>query len=1134
MEVEKVAPGPVTYTYNCPKELEDMKPVKESLTIDQSKISADMIDAMKPLLEISKKHMWHWKIFPIVLPQPNMMQNETTSGSGPKKKTINIKDLFIAPKFNELEAIATNSQGNPKKLTHEQIQNIHRTGEFSVDSVQFPGQKHTWRLSNILQKGSERSTETMYRNFSSATQLFVVLARELMVGDDFSMRQSINGWSEGFMNILEILIGLPHLETSDIEDKLQEERIKFLVCELNSKDRETTEKIVAFLQQARDSKSLSKLANILPKLPYVFYNLRNNDIDLRLHNEELRSRLKPTLTRIMKTESEGWFPEFRENLIYELKEKNVGNNEIEKQVNKIVMEEYLKRVCKAIQAEKIIQEAGEGITELLVNQLKAGIICQEALETVKEDIKKQLNDEEEQLKIKNPICSQIKAWMERKLKEKESKLTLENQWTAHNKALDACQSAGLEQHAYFLSRDLAFLKNQEPVLRRELKENMKMPVKTFEFETRIWNPNNWKITLKSNNESKRVATVIHSEPDEFEHFDNVEGTSFIINKDVVRTNSTGNAFWRWTNLFHGVWSCIWNFIFWFGIVVPFCSGLSFRSLFCLEEFYPDYKLSQKNGALYKDPESRTETLASRLKILWKHVADKRKEFEAMPDRGLLGKSVSRHINRFNNYFLKGFFGSLMIILFFPICCLAVSSLSIMFALIGPFLIPPFALFGLLMSVLFMDYLYPSVALFPSLIWNILFTGIFTPLASFVVAFVFCPVAAFFIVVFAVLRKSFRQIWDSFLFHLVLKKRARVPAFNNFIAKRIEGPGMASNFFYQVKTEQVLVALEAQMELEELEAFRVQLGDIISSPLEDYHKFIANTMRPFSLTVTKGLGGPYQRLATETSDLLASLGKKVDFRMSQLRLELSPNMKERIKLSERELKLALGRGASMTCGFYPQHIIARTKGGEIEFWEKRRLRLNDWVGLTSKLYSTIFTPEFLTPMQEEDTTFKLKIDHWNLSRYLNMVIESDWHDDLDITQAVRSPKGNLEIPAPSLDPSLFNPSAEINQYRSTFKSNKRFRWALVRRKRPNPQPRLCVPLPVPHPAELILIIHNQDSKVHIELENSQKIISYLSNDLTLHKSRESPTKSELFRNPDRYESDDETEPLKKTCQDKVMI
>eukprot|EP00092_Neocalanus_flemingeri_P044994 GFUD01050107.1.p1 GENE.GFUD01050107.1~~GFUD01050107.1.p1 ORF type:complete len:190 (+),score=30.45 GFUD01050107.1:162-731(+) len=181
MEVEKVAPGPVTYTYNCPKELEDMKPVKESLTIDQSKISADMIDAMKPLLEISKKHMWHWKIFPIVLPQPNMMQNETTFGSGPKKKTINIKDLFIAPKFNELEAIATNAQGNPKKLTHEQIQNIHRTGEFSVDSVQFPGQKHTWRLSNILQKGSERSTETMYRNFSSATQLFVVLARELMV-----------------------------------------------------------------------------------------------------------------------------------------------------------------------------------------------------------------------------------------------------------------------------------------------------------------------------------------------------------------------------------------------------------------------------------------------------------------------------------------------------------------------------------------------------------------------------------------------------------------------------------------------------------------------------------------------------------------------------------------------------------------------------------------------------------------------------------------------------------------------------------------------------------------------------------------------------------------------------------------
>jgi hypothetical protein len=36
------------------------------------------------------------------------------------------------------------------------------------------------------------------------------------------------------------------------------------------------------------------------------------------------------------------------------------------------------------------------------------------------------------------------------------------------------------------------------------------------------------------------------------------------------------------------------------------------------------------------------------------------------------------------------------------------------------------------------------------------------------------------------------------------------------------------------------------------------------------------------------------------------------------------------------------------------------------------REEDWIGLVSALYSEIFSPEFLTPMQETDTTFHLKV------------------------------------------------------------------------------------------------------------------------------------------------------------------
>ena len=36
-----------------------------------------------------------------------------------------------------------------------------------------------------------------------------------------------------------------------------------------------------------------------------------------------------------------------------------------------------------------------------------------------------------------------------------------------------------------------------------------------------------------------------------------------------------------------------------------------------------------------------------------------------------------------------------------------------------------------------------------------------------------------------------------MYHAVIKSRARVPANNSFVARRIAGPGLASNYFLQV-------------------------------------------------------------------------------------------------------------------------------------------------------------------------------------------------------------------------------------------------------------------------------------------------------------------------------------------------
>lgn len=102
----------------------------------------------------------------------------------------------------------------------------------------------------------------------------------------------------------------------------------------------------------------------------------------------------------------------------------------------------------------------------------------------------------------------------------------------------------------------------------------------------------------------------------------------------------------------------------------------------------------------------------------------------------------------------------------------------------------------------------------------------------------------------------------------------------------------------------------------------QVSGVISSPLEVYRRFVTATMRPLSLTLTKAAPGPYHQLTKEVAELLASLEDKVEARTKLLSLGLPDTIRKKIKLSERELKLSVSRGAAMVQTFYPEHVIAR--------------------------------------------------------------------------------------------------------------------------------------------------------------------------------------------------------------------
>ena len=53
---------------------------------------------------------------------------------------------------------------------------------------------------------------------------------------------------------------------------------------------------------------------------------------------------------------------------------------------------------------------------------------------------------------------------------------------------------------------------------------------------------------------------------------------------------------------------------------------------------------------------------------------------------------------------------------------------------------------------------------------------------------------------------------------------------------------------------------------------------------------------------------------------------------------------------------------------------------------------------------------------------LKVKHWNLGRYMNMVLEDEWHDDLDVTRVIQTPKIQSFTGQPDIPLESFNPSA----------------------------------------------------------------------------------------------------------------
>ncbi|KAJ8317953.1 hypothetical protein KUTeg_003044 [Tegillarca granosa] len=1045
-----------------------LSPKRERLVFlyDAAGVSREMEDVMNSIKQLAESMLFHWKSFPIVLP-PSITDvtdpvRVTPEGEKMHKGMIHFQNLFIAPTFDELEEVATDRNGALKKLTDSQLQSIWNNGEFEVPSNNFPGQVHVWRLTQLLQKGTNRANNSLLKDLALSLRLLIITARNRFNSHFFSIKQSVKGLGKGLWKILDILIGMPATAPGDVEAKIQDEHMKYLVAELDIKPncRKEFETFCNYVKEKCAQLLLSDTKTSAlhpPPIPYSYQTPSGLDIDLRLFNKDLINNCLPILSSILERGARGWHIQFRKKLMRDLQGKGLTKEEINKRVNEAIMDEYLDRVFNAICTNTELENLQQGVGNLLVAQAKAVLAMKKAVRNVQVKMIRHKEKLVAHLNATYPVKSRIQAWMNEQIEAFETDFISQNLWSAHEEAISICEEEDLKQAVYFLKRDLNFIKERESVLLKEL-VTIKIPRRRFTFSTRIWMPRNYIITKIHGNRRENIPTVITKNVSSLQKGKN-ENISFTATRYHRRMTSTRYPFWRWLNYLHRTWSWMWNSIFFFGVIVPWCSQVSLRALFYSKPFYPDLELSQYDGSLFPKESVEIKTFSSLLRSLWVNVWNSRTKFEEAPDRGFLGKSLTRHLNRFWNIILKGAVGSVLLCVCYPVLCVLGSGASILVAVTAPAWIPVVTLVVHVGFFLVFDADCPDdsnkfFTLFEAIIWRILILGCIQPVAA--------------LVSIGLVRRMGRGIWDSMMFCMVIKSRGRVPSSDGFVARRVSGPGLASNFCYQINPEQALAALEARMERDELEAWKSHVISVIKSPVQAYSKFVHQCFSPFSAMLSPD--GVYKKLDTETSQYLKDLTFKVQKREEKLNTGLHPAVQRKIKLPERELKVTILQSAKMIEDFYPKRVFPK---------------LN--IRLACRKLVEVFTSNFLIPLEETDNLFELKVDHINLGRYVDMLRKGEFHDDLDLVTEVHTPAGEETVKAPHLDAEIFDPNHVYTSRNHTPLSRSK-PWKRMWKNQVFDK--LQIPLPISHPASIALSIYNREhdsSPINIDDVYCQRII-----------------------------------------------
>jgi hypothetical protein len=245
----------------------------------------------------------------------------------------------------------------------------------------------------------------------------------------------------------------------------------------------------------------------------------------------------------------------------------------------------------------------------------------------------------------------------------------------------------------------------------------------------------------------------------------------------------------------------------------------------------------------------TMTLRSRLLAFRKSIHESKARFETEPDNGLLAKDTVRLFVA--SYLRVKLMIGMFLISSFMVCgtffAIVASTMTLVFS---PVLGTAAATAGLTFRLIVYDYLTHEMSPAFRLLFVVPFKIIFPGLGQAALALgrmvVFHPVVGVTALTAGLVKWILRSLRDSCTWITLIRRHARLPKVNTFVARRVAGPGISSTYFYRLPIGAAKAAVSCLLDVVRLEAHSALRAAELNLPFQEYQRLFENITQPFGV------------------------------------------------------------------------------------------------------------------------------------------------------------------------------------------------------------------------------------------------------------------------------------------------